>query len=185
MDVITCISGRRSGRKYTDQPITDEVFDELIRLGTMAATGSNTQPWGFVILKDKNEINEWSEKTKAHLRTHMDEFPHLQQYESWLNNPEFSVFNNASYILIIYGDSNARYYVNDCTLAAANIMLAAYSKSIGTCWIGFAEHMLNTPEFKERYRIPAAFQLVCPMSMGYMQHPLNPPKRKEPVIFYQ
>lgn len=185
MDIITCISERRSGRAYTDEPVTDEVLDELIRLGTLAATGSNTQPWGFVILKNKAEIDEWSDKTKQHLKTHLDDFPHLKQYESWFGNEDFNVFNHASRVLVIYGSSQARYHEYDCTLAASNIMLAAHSKGIGTCWIGFAEHMLDTVEFKNRYNVPEEFRLVCPMSLGYMKHPLKPPKRRDPVIFYR
>ena len=56
---------------------------------------------------------------------------------------------------------------------------------IGTCWIGFSETMLNTPEFKLQHNVPDNFELVCPMTMGYSSATLNPPERKDPVIFYR
>jgi len=62
-------------------------------------------------------------------------------------------------------------------------MLAAHEMGIGTCWIGFAEYMLNTKEFKEQYGVPLNYELVCPMSMGYPKTKLASSKRKAPLIF--
>mgnify|MGYP000859442014 CR=1 FL=1 len=185
MDIMEAISNKRSVRAYSDELISDDVLKELITLGTKASTGSGMEPWGFVIIKDKEEIDMWSEKIKSYLLDHLEEYPYLQQYESWLKSTKFSVFNHAGTLLVIYGNTDSHWYKYDCTLAAGNIMLAAYSKGIGTCWIGFAEYMLNTSEFKEKYNVPENYELVCPMSMGYKKEGLNltPPKRKEPIIF--
>lgn len=184
MNVIECISTRRSGRTYTEEKIPQDVISELIVLGTKAATGSNQQPWGFVVLQDQQEIDQLSEKIKKDLLDKIDDFPHLKQYENLMTNPKYHVFNHSSCVLIIYGNTDSSYYEKDCTLAAANIMLAAHSMGIGTCWIGGSEYMLNTKEFKEKYHIPLNYDLVCPMSMGYQEKKLNPPVRKEPVIFH-
>lgn len=185
MDIIESISNKRSVRAYNEQPISDNTLNELIVLGTKASTGSGMEPWGFVVLNDKEEIDMWSERIKAHLLDNFQDYPYLHRYESWLNNPKFSVFNHAGTLLVIYGNTDSHWYKYDCTLAAGNIMLAAHSKGIGTCWIGFAEYMLNTEEFKNRYNVPSGYELVCPMTMGYMKSgvTLNPPKRKEPIIF--
>lgn len=64
-------------------------------------------------------------------------------------------------------------------------MLAAYEIEIGTCWIGFAEYMLNAAEFKQKYNVPENYDLVYPMSIGYMKTKLTPPKRKKTVVFYR
>lgn len=183
MDIRDCIRTRRSVRAYKEQTISTETIAELIKSGTMAATGSNQQPWGFVSIGDKQEIEDWSEKTKKHLLENLDQIPFLAQYKSWLENPKFSVFNHAPNLLVIYGNTDSHFYINDCTLAAANIMLDAHGMGIGTCWIGFAEFMLNTKEFKEKYNVPENYQLVCPLSMGYEKIELTPPERKEPLIF--
>lgn len=184
MDILECINTRRSYRTYTEEIISDEVINELITSGTKAATGSGTEPWGFVVIKNKEEINELSEKIKINILDNYDKYPYLKQYENWMKNPKYNIFNNANCILLIYGDTNSHWYKYDCTLAAGNIMLAAYSIKIGTCWIGFAEDMCDTKEFKGTYNVPENYNLVCPMSIGYMKNKLSFPKRKEPLIFY-
>lgn len=44
MDALQCIRSRRSGRSYEDRPIPKDTINELLRLGTKAATGSGMQP---------------------------------------------------------------------------------------------------------------------------------------------
>lgn len=183
MDIFECISTKRSIRTYEDRCITCEDMEKLLQLGTKASTGSGMEPWGFVVINDKDEINEWSEKIKKHLLDNIENFPYLMQYKSWLESRKYSVFNHANTLLVIYGNKDSHWRVYDCSLAAGNIMLAAHEMGIGTCWIGFGEYMLNTKEFKERYHVPEHYELVCPMSMGYMKEKLNEPKRKAPLIF--
>lgn len=189
MDIFTCINRKRSVRVYEQRPISVEDMDNLLEAATKASTGSGLEPWGFVVLNEKIEIDGWSEKIKQHLLEHIEEFPYLAQYESWLKNPKFHVFNHANTVLAIYGNCQSHWKTYDCSLAAGNIMLSAFAMGIGTCWIGFAEYMLNTDTFKTQYRVPAKYDLVCSMSMGYMKEDvlarLEPPKRKAPVVFYR
>lgn len=184
MDALECIATRRSVRSYTDQPISRETFKRLLELGVAAATGSNGQPWGFVIIQNAAELKALSQTVKKSVLARMDETPYLKQYEGWLGKEDTCVFNNAPALLIIYGDTASFWHVYDGTLAAANIMLAAHDMGIGTCWIGFAQHFLNTSEFKKRYNIPEHFELVCPLGMGYEKGTQTPPKRKAPVVFH-
>jgi Nitroreductase len=184
MNVKECIGNKRSIRAYTEQEIPDEVISELITLGTKASTGSNQQPWGFVVIKDRDEIQALSDEIKDYLLKNIKQYPYLEQYESWFTNPKFSVFNHSNCLVIIYGDTSSHWYIYDCTLAAGNIMLAAHDMQIGTCWIGFAEHTCNTTEFKAKYNVPENFKLVCPMTMGYMKTKMTAPVRKEPNVFY-
>ncbi len=183
METIQCIETRRSVRKYQDKEIPNEVMERLIELGTKAATGSNMQPWGFLTIQGKDVIQEISEEIKKELRENLEQYPHLAQYKDWFYNPDFSIFNHASDLLMIYGNTNTYYYKEDGSLAAANIMLAAHDMGIGSCWIGFAEYHMNSREFKEKYHVPEEYALVCTMSLGYEVHELKPPKRKPPVRF--
>jgi len=158
-------------------------MEQLIVLGTKAATGSNLQPWAFLHIQDKEKLDAMSEQIKKELFENIDQYSHLKQYQKWLTNPEFHVFNRAQEALVIYGDTRSFYYREDCSLAAANIMLAAHDMGIGTCWLGFAEFHMNTPEFKAEYNIPEYYAHVCTMSMGYSCTELSPPKRVRPIIF--
>jgi nitroreductase len=183
MNILECINEKRSIRAYTNEVIPEDVLRTLLELGTKASTGSGMEPWGFVLIQDKEEINALSEMTKKYLLDNFECYPYLHQYESWLKNPKYSVFNHTNTMIIIYGNTNSHWYVYDCSLMAGNIMLGAHSMGIGTCWIGFAEHTLNTKEFKVKYGIPNDYELVCPMTLGYRKVKLNPPTRKEPLIF--
>ena len=191
MDIFQCIQTKRSVRSYEQRPVSNEDMQRLIELGTMAATGSGMEPWGFVVIQNREEITHWSEKIRTHLLAHMQEFPYLAQYQSWLENPAYCVFNHAPTLLVIYADRSSHWRTYDGTLAAGNIMLAAHEMGIGPCWIGFAEYMLNTPEFKQQYHVPEHYELICPMSMGYMKEKLAQnrtqtyARRKKPVVFYQ
>jgi nitroreductase len=184
VNVKECINSRRSVRSYTDELIPDEVINELLVFGTKAATGSNAQPWGFVVIKDKEVIQAMSDEIKLQIHDNLDEYPYFRQYESWLTNPKFNVFNRANCIMLIYGDTTSHWYDKDCSLAAANIILAAQDMGIGTCWIGFAERYCNTQEFKAKHEVPENYDLVSALSMGYMKMQMTPPERKEPVVFY-
>lgn len=64
-------------------------------------------------------------------------------------------------------------------------MLAANEHGLGKCWIGFAEHSLDTEEVKEKYSIPHNYKMVCPMVIGYPKSTLTPPSRKPAKVFYQ
>ena len=186
MDVIDAISHRRSVREYTEQRIPSELMDELLRMSTLAASGNNMQPWGFVVIQDREEIEFLNRAVKSSLLTHLDDIPHLQPYRPKLEDPDFSVLNHTSNLVIIYGDTAAHYYTCDCSLAAANLMLAGRSKGIESCWIGFAEYYFDTPIFKEAYHIPERYALVSVLTMGYPLHPpAEAPARKPPLVFHR
>lgn len=183
MNILDVINSRRSIRSYLEEEVSSDIIEKLILLGTKAATGSNQQPWGFVVVQGKDEIQNISEDTKVYLLKNIDKYDYLKDYEKLLGDSTFSVFNHASTLLLIYGNKESHWHVYDCTLAASNIMLAAHSMDIGTCWIGFAQDTLNTKEFKEKYNVPENYELVCPMSIGYMKTKQGPPHRKPPIVF--
>ncbi len=183
MNVKECIALRRSVRKYKDEPIAREVIEELLALGTKAATGSGMQPWGFVVLEDAEKIHDLSEETRQYVLNNLASYPYLAPYKEWLEKQSYCVFNHARTMILVYGDTASHWYRYDCTLAAANIMLAARSMNIGTCWIGFAEHTLDTVAFKRSHNVPEHFSLVCPMTLGYCTTTLPAAERKAPVVF--
>ncbi len=72
--------------------------------------------------------------------------------------------------------------VEDCALAAENLMLAAYAAGFGTCWVGFAQSFLNTPQGKALLGLPSASISVAPIIVGYAKQQPPPVPRREPVI---
>jgi len=63
------------------------------------------------------------------------------------------------------------------------MILAGFSKGIGSCWIGFGQEIFNREDFKKEYNIPESYVSVAPLILGYMGSKPKPPKRKEALIF--
>ena len=60
MDITQAIETRRSIRSYTEEPVTKAELEKLVDLAIKAPTGSGMEPWGFVVLQDRQEIDELS-----------------------------------------------------------------------------------------------------------------------------
>lgn len=184
MQVLEALTDRRSVRDYTDELIPEETWRELLYYGTLAPSGTNMQPWAFVIVQGKEEIAAHGEALKQDLVEHLEDHPHLLRYRPTLENPNFRVLFNASNLLIIYGNTTSHFYVGDCAMAAHNITLAAMEKGIGSCWVGFGEYYFNTPEFREAHGVPEGYEIVCVMTLGYPAKPKGPAReRRAPEIF--
>lgn len=183
MDIFKCIETRTSVRKFTYEPVGMDQIKKLLDLAVRAATGSNAQPWGFVVIQGEEKIKAISDATKKYLRANLANIPELQQYSDVINSDDYCIFSNARTVLAVYGDKASAWHVYDGTLATANIMLGAHGMGLGTCWIGFAQQSMNMPEFKKEHGVPDNYELVCAMTLGYPAKVNEPRSRREPVIF--
>ncbi|MEI6156781.1 MAG: nitroreductase family protein, partial [Atribacterota bacterium] len=91
---------------------------------------------------------------------------------------------HAPVLVLIYGDKNLFTSTTDCSMAALNLMLSAWDRGIGSCWIGFSYGICNSPEFKEEFHLPENHQLVAPIILGYPQEPIPQGDRKEVPLLY-
>jgi len=89
-----------------------------------------------------------------------------------LQDPGFHIFYNAPALIVIATVAAGPWALEDCALAAENLMLAACGKGLGTCWIGFAQHWLATSRGKHVLGLPEACVPVAPLIVG---HPKSSP----------
>ncbi len=167
MELKEAITTRRSVRKYKDEPIAEETIRELLELASWAPSGTNTQPWLYTVIEGKDYLKGLSDRCKPYILEAMDALPALEIYRTTLSNPGYNIFHGASTLVLIYGNQNAFTYPNDCSMAALNLMLAAWDRGIGSCWVGFARALCGTPEFKAELDVPPQYQLVAPVILGY------------------
>jgi len=167
MKLLEAIRKRRSVREYNAVRLTEQTIRELLELATWAPSASNNQPWAFVVVEDRDYLKSLSDRAKTFWLEHMQDAPAMKCYREALSNPEFNVFYNAPVLVLIYGDRNIRTFICDCSLAAQNLMLAAWDRGIGSCWIGFADDIANTPEVKAELNVPEEYDLVAPIILGY------------------
>lgn len=184
MELIEAIKARRSTRRFKDQAVSKETIQELLDIAIWAPTASNVQPWGFVVIEDQEKMLEISNKSKAFNLELMKEHSRMEQYRKSMENPNFNIFYNAPALILIYGKKDHPYTVHDCSMAAQNLMLAAWEKGLGTCWIGFAQGVCDSAEFKKQYEIPEDYALVAPIIVGYREQesPKPIPRREYPIF---
>ena len=100
-----------------------------------------------------------------------------------LSNPNNDIFYGAPAIVFIFTTPNCLTPVEDASLAAENMMLAAKSLGLGSCWIGFARALGQDPECLKELNVPADHQLVASIVLGYPRKgDMRPSVRDEPKV---
>lgn len=183
MELLEAIDARRSVREYTDEPVDDDVLRKLIEAATKAPSAINQQPWAFVVVKDKSRLDRISDQAKAHFLKATLSAP-AHPFRDMLNDPKFHIFYGAPVLIVIAASEPTDWAIEDCALAAENLMLAACANGLGTCWIGFAQQWLATADGKDALGVPTTVTPIAPIVVG---HPLRPPPpvpRKAPDIHW-
>lgn len=182
--VLDNIYQRRSVRNFSDKEVSDEIIKEIIRAGIYAPTAVNKQPWRFVVIKNKQLIEEYDDRAKkAFLAAYKDtENPDMVRFVQYLSKPTTRIFYGAPVLILVFASPNV-INEHDCALAAENMMLAAHSIGIGSCWIGLAGGLGNDMKFLKEVGVPEGHKLIAPLIFGYpAKQNLKAPARNADVI---
>lgn len=184
MDLIEAIYSRRAVREFTAEPVNEKILQQLIDAAVQAPSAVNQQPWSFSVVRDKALLARISHEAKAHtLRTTPIGLA-SHHFQEILSNPNFDIFYRAPALILISAVAQSPWAVEDCSLAAQNMMLAARASGLGTCWIGFAQAWLGTPEGKAALNLPATYVPVAPIIVGHPKSAPPPVPRKKPEIHW-
>jgi nitroreductase len=166
--VLEAIESRRAVRSYEDKPVPESAVEIMLEAATYAPSALNAQPWKFTIVTNKAEMKLISETSKqALLKTLPDVADEgLVRFKNALKNPQYNMFYDAPLLVFISG-SQSQFAINDCSMAAQNMMLAAYTLGIGSCWIGGATLYANSPKGKANLGIPEDHQVYAVVIFGY------------------
>jgi nitroreductase len=147
MDFMDVVRSRRSIRRYRPDPIPEDALMEVLEAGRLAPSGSNRQPWHFVIVKTK-------ETKKA------------------MSVPDWAA--DAPVVLVVCGDPeiSATWNVVDPTIAMEHMILAATNLGLGTCWIG---RLGRDEQVKEVLDIPGHLKVIAVTPIGYPDE--SPPSK--------
>lgn len=181
MELLQAINERRSVREYTDEPVSDAALRALIDAAIQAPSAINQQPWCFVVIKDRRLLDRISDRAKAYLLKASLGAP-AHPFRDMLNDPNFDIFYKAPVLIVIGVAQPTDWAVEDCALAAENLMLAAHAAGLGTCWIGFAQHWLGTPDGKAALDLPRNCIPIAPIVVGHPRRRAAQVPRKEPHI---
>jgi len=158
--IIDIILSRRSIRQFTPEPVDHETLILLLQAAMSAPTACNSQPWEFIVVTEPDRLALVREKFL------------------------FARYNAPAAIVIcgnvgIANNSAARdHWVQDCSAATENILIAAAGMGLGAVWIGIYPYPSKIKPMAEALDIP---ENVTPLSMVYIGHPAE---TKEPRTQY-
>jgi nitroreductase len=184
MNIDEAISSRRSVRDYTTQQVAKDTIHALLDAAVHAPTARHEEPWEFVIIQNKQVLNNLSADVKELLAEEGDPMhPHsATPAADQFPISEFNAFYTASTLIVIYAKPLGAFVVADCWLAAQNLMLAAYGYGLGSCVIGLAVTALNTPKWKKELGVSMEISAVAPIIVGVPAGETPSVTRKLPEI---
>jgi nitroreductase len=182
-EALTAIRNRRSIRAYKAEQIVDSELQEILDAALLAPSANNLQKWHFTVIQNK-DLLDWMVKNIAEA---IKKTGNKQLIER-VSKPYYHTFYHAPTVIIISGDENSPHVQSDCAAAAENILIAAESLNIGSCWIGsilplFASE--KAKEYKKELGILEGYKPICSVALGYKlsENPAAPPRNKD-VINY-
>ncbi|HSL90338.1 MAG TPA: nitroreductase family protein [Ignavibacteriaceae bacterium] len=166
METIETLLTRRSIRKYKNQEIEKDKIDIILKSAMYAPSAMNLQAWHYVIIDDKNVLNET-----------IKSIPHA---ELLIQTPA---------AILVCGDAavekNESWMIQNCSAAIQNILLAAHGLEIGTCWIaihGMDEIVKNV---SAQFKLPENVVPISLITLGYPDETVSAEDRfrKEKIHF--
>ena len=131
-ETMKSILSRRSTRVFMPDQIKEEELTTIIEAGLYAPSAHNQQSWNFTVVQNLELLNQLSNDAKEAAK-HFDD--HLIQQLA--NNEKFHAFYHAPTAIIISGEEKAMMPEVDCAAATENMLIAAESIGVGSCWVGF------------------------------------------------
>jgi len=150
MNALETIFKRRSIRKYLDKKVEKEDIVTLLKAATAAPTAANAQPWEFVVIDEEERLAKLREKL---------------------------IFGryNAPVAIVVCGNMKLAHkgytqemWVQDCSAAIENILIAATGMGLGSVWIGIYPLESNIKVLRDYLNIP---DYVIPLGVVYVGHP--------------
>jgi nitroreductase len=175
MELFEALKERRSYRAYEDKPVAEGVIKELLEAAVYAPSGMDAQPWAFVIIEDQEYMKDLSDRAKKLVLAELEK-QGISDADTNISDPAFNIYYEAPVLICIYADKNIDTYIQDASLAAQNLMLAAHGKGLASCWIH--DTLFFDNEIKAKYKLPANYAMVAPIVVGY-------PAGEKPVVEHQ
>ena len=175
MDVIDAIYGRRSIRSFEPTPVGRQLIESIILDAAQAPPPFRDQvPWTFNVIEGVDKIAALGARAKQYARDHRPDGPGW----SWLDREDFKVFWDAPVVIVISGP------VEDCCRAGQNLMLSAFARGLGTCWVGAPMLWLQSAQAQADLGIPEGLTPVSALCLGYAKTVPPAPPRGRPQIIW-
>lgn len=191
-EVMKTIMHRRSIRRFRERQIDEDVLQNILHAGLYAPSAGGRQGVLFVVCQDK-EINVKLGKIKranSHPRMATQTQYVSKEQPSIADNPKITdAFYGAPTVITMFAPKNFLFSVDDCAVAAENMMLAADSYGVGSCYIGQGWTAFKDPygqEILRKWNIRNDYYAVMQLLLGYPKegdaHPVAKPRKKGCIL---
>ena len=191
-DVLETILHRRSIRRFEAKQIEETALQQILQAGLYAPSAGGRQGVIFSVCQDK-EVNERLGKIKranSHPRMATETSFVSREQPSIADDPKLTnAFYDAPTVITMFAPKNFLFSVDDCAVAAENMMLAADALGIGSCYIGQGWTAFADPygqEILRQWKIPTDHYAVMQLLLGYAKegdkYPTAKPRKEGRVI---
>jgi len=140
MEVFECVSTLSSIRSYFDKPVDMEIMRRVLEAGRLAPSAHNDQPWQFILITD---------------------IENLRELEKYCISGRF--VSQVAFAVVVLSNPSSKWHEIDTTRAVQNMVLTAWSCSLGSCWIG----NIDKNGLKNFLNIPDKWNVLTVLPFGY------------------
>ncbi len=182
MHVQQAIRSRRAIRNFTEESIAEDVIRSLLEAAVWAPSALNSQPWAFVVVQDRKELDRLNSIAINLLMQQPQVAGYIDEERKKLGGKEYDIFHGANTLVLVCAKPGGLHTDWDCCLAGENLMLAAREMGVGSCVIGLAWSAMELDTVKAELEIPKEYRVILPIILGYASE--TPPElpRKPPEI---
>lgn len=156
--VLENIATRASERVFSDEPIKiDAVIEPLLRSAMAAPSAMNRQPWEFVVVTDRELLKQIAEQTKKDV----------------VSRAQFAIIVCGNMKEAIEGEGR-EYWVQDCSAATENLLLAAHSMGLGAVWCGIYPIRERVEPLQKLLELPEYIIPLNIVPIGIVKEPAKP-----------
>lgn len=142
MDAIEALKTRRSIRSFEKKPVPMDIIETVIDCARLAPSANNIQPWEFIVVTDATVRKRIADLT------------------------DYGKFIAQAPVCIAVYSKDVKHYLEDCSAATENILVAAHALGLGTCWVAGYGKSYGEP-IAEMIGVPKGHKLVALIALGY------------------
>jgi len=139
MDTFDAIRTILAVRHFKDTPIPEPIVQQIVEAGRLTASGGNSQPWHFIVVRDKETLRRLGQLARTG--------PYIPQAP----------------LAIVVAMDHSPIAVSDGSRAIQDMILAAWSQGVGSNWVGFN----SLPEVNPLLGIPGEVSVLAIVPFGY------------------
>ena len=159
MNRTDVIFERRSIRSYTGERVSDGDMKTILMAGMAAPSAMNSQPWEFLVVRDRDMLGRLSK---------------VQPYWTMLDKADAAVIVLGN--IRAYKSKTKDFFIQDCSAATENMLLAATALGLGAVWLGLYPKAEPQAALRQLLQIP---EDIVPFSVIALGHPKEQKARHE------